>query len=61
MGKDDVVREVLSAAEANSLYETGKYSKPRYSEKRDCYVLTLLEERNQRVKSAVKVNFGVRG
>lgn len=45
---NEVVKEVLSALEANQLYATGKYSKPRYSEKRDCYVLTRLEEKNVR-------------
>ena len=45
---EEVVKEVSSSEEANVLYALGKYSKPRYSERRDCYVMTLLEEKNQR-------------
>lgn len=44
----EVVKEVQSALEANQLYATGQYQKPRYSERRDCYVLTRLEEKNVR-------------
>lgn len=47
---EEVVKEVSTAWEANDLYASGLFSKPRYSERRDCYVLVRLEEKNQRVK-----------
>jgi len=45
---DETVIEVQTAAEANRLYATGKYGKPRYSERRDCYVLIKLDDKRTR-------------
>lgn len=42
---EEVVREVQTPQEANELYASGKYGKPRYSERRDCYVLIKLSEK----------------
>jgi hypothetical protein len=49
MGKiEEVVKEVVTSEEANALHATGRWGKPRYSDKRDCYVMVALDEKRSR-------------
>lgn len=44
MTTDKVIRECESATEANALYASGQWGMPKYSDRRDKYVMIKLRE-----------------